>query len=202
LMPSQLALSPFDYVALGHLHRHQNLNETGYRAVVYSESIERIDFGERKEEKGFCIVSIPEKNKATYEFITIPTRPFIQIDVKLKAGIPQTEQILNALQKYDLTNAIVKTIYHIPAGKKDFVELKTIQQACQHAMDLIGVIPVHIVEPRENRGCALKVNMDLPELLNTYFATKPELINKKKDLIEKTLVLWQDHLDQQETESL
>src|SRR5690606_14896088 len=139
LMPYQLAQSPFDYVALGHLHRHQNLNETGYPAVVYSGSIERIDFGERKEEKGFCIVSIPEKNKATYEFITIPTRPFIQIDVKLKAGIPQTEQILNALQKYDLTNAIVKIIYHIPAGKKDFVELKTIQQACQHAMDLIGV---------------------------------------------------------------
>ena len=67
LMPSQLAIQPFDYVALGHLHRHQNLNESGYPAVVYSGSIERIDFGERKEEKGFCLVSIPEKGKANYE---------------------------------------------------------------------------------------------------------------------------------------
>jgi exonuclease SbcD len=198
LMPSQLAIKPFDYVALGHLHRHQNLNSSGYPAVVYSGSIERIDFGERKEEKGFCVISIPEKNKATYEFIEIPTRPFIQIEVKLKPGIPQTEQIIQALQKYDLTDAIVKIVYHIPAGKKDFVELKTIQYACEKAMDLIGVIPVHTIEPRENRGCALKVNMELPELLDTYFTTKPELINKKKDLIEKTLVLWQDHLDQQE----
>ena len=94
LMPSQLALKPFDYVALGHLHRHQNLNAQGYPAVVYSGSIERIDFGERKEEKGFCLVSIAEKGKATYEFITVPTRPFIQIEVKIISGIPQTDQII------------------------------------------------------------------------------------------------------------
>jgi exonuclease SbcD len=198
LMPSQLAIKPFDYVALGHLHRYQNLNNSGYPAVVYSGSIERIDFGERKEEKGFCLVKISEKNKATHTFIKIPTRPFIQIDVKLTIGTLQTDQILEALKNYDLTDAIVKIIYHIPAGKKDLVDLKAIQQACSKAMDLIGVIPVHVITPRENRGCALKVTMDLPELLDNYFATKPELISKKDDLIEKTLVLWHDHLNQEE----
>ena len=44
LLPSQLAIEPFDYVALGHLHRYQNLNKDGYPAVVYSGSIERVDF--------------------------------------------------------------------------------------------------------------------------------------------------------------
>ena len=43
LLPSQLAIEPFDYVALGHLHRYQNLNPKGYPAVVYSGSIERVD---------------------------------------------------------------------------------------------------------------------------------------------------------------
>ena len=198
LMPSQLALAPFDYVALGHLHRHQNLNASGYPAVVYSGSIERIDFGERKEEKGFCLISIPEKGKATYEFITGPTRPFIQIDVALKPGIPQTEQVLDAISKYDLHDAIVKIVYHVPAGKKDSVDLKIIQQACDKALDLIGVIPIHSFEAREKRSCALKINMELPELLGSYFATKPELNDKQQDLIEKALVLWQDHLDQQQ----
>ena len=65
-------------------------------------------------------------------------------------------------------------------------------------MDLIGVIPIHTVESRDKRGCALKVTMDLPELLDTYFATKPELNNKKNDLIEKTLMLWEDHLQEQD----
>lgn len=53
LLPSQLAIPPFDYVALGHLHRYQNLNQKGYPAIVYSGSVERVDFGERREDKGF-----------------------------------------------------------------------------------------------------------------------------------------------------
>ena len=44
-LPSQLAIEPFDYVALGHLHRYQNLNPKGYPAIIYSGSIERVDFG-------------------------------------------------------------------------------------------------------------------------------------------------------------
>lgn len=198
LLPSQLAIHPFDYVALGHLHRHQNLNPNGYPAVVYSGSIERIDFGERKEEKGFCLVHIPEKGKASYEFIAVATRPFIQIEVKLISGISQTDQIIDAIKKYDLHDAIVKIIYHIPKGKKDLVDLKLVEQACHQAFDLIGIIPVHTFESREKRNCELKITMDLPELLNNYFAAKPELADKRDNLIEKTLILWQDHLAQQE----
>src|SRR5579872_956971 len=198
LLPSQLALKPFDYVALGHLHRHQNLNESGYPAVVYSGSIERIDFGERKEEKGFCLVTIPEKEKAVYEFIPVNTRPFIQIEVHLKSGIDQTEQIIDAIKQHSLQDAIVKIVYHIPAGKKDLVNLKIVEIACQDALDVIGVIPVHNFETREKRNGALKVSMDFPELLNNYFATKTDLSHKRKDLTEKALMLWQHYLDEQE----
>ncbi len=35
-----------DYVALGHIHKAQNLNERGYPPVIYPGSIERVDFGE------------------------------------------------------------------------------------------------------------------------------------------------------------
>jgi exonuclease SbcD len=198
LMPSQLALQPFDYVALGHLHRYQNLNPSGYPAIVYSGSIERIDFGERKEEKGFCLVQIPAKDCATHTFIPVATRPFIQIDVTLISGISQTDQIIEAIKKHNLKHAIVKIIYHLPAQKKDMVDLKTVAIACNDAHDLIGIIPVHNLKTREKRNCALKVTMDLPTLLNNYFATKPELIEKKETLIEKTLTLWQHHLDQQQ----
>ena len=198
LLPSQLALKSFDYVALGHLHRHQNLNESGYPAVVYSGSIERIDFGERKEEKGFCLVTIPEKEKAIYEFIPVKTRPFIQIEVHLKSGIDQTEQIIDAIKQHSLHDAIVKIVYHIPTGKKDLVNLKMVEQACQDALDVIGVIPVHNFEAREKRTGALKVSMDFPELLSNYFATKTDLSHKRKDLTEKALMLWQHYLDEQE----
>ena len=103
-LPSQLAIAPFDYVALGHLHRYQNLNPNGYPAIIYSGSIERVDFGERKEEEGFCVVTVHEKNKTTHEFIKTPTRPFIQAEVFLQPGLDQTEQILSELEKYDITD--------------------------------------------------------------------------------------------------
>ena len=176
----------------------KTLIANGYPAVVYSGSIERIDFGERKEEKGFCLVTIAEKGKTSYEFITVPTRPFIQIELKLVSGFSQTDQLLEAIKKYDMRDAIVKIIYHVPKGKKDLVDLKAVSFACQAALDLIGVIPVHDFESREKRIGALKVDMDLPTLLSSYFATKPELHSKQNDLIEKALTLWQHHLEQQE----
>ncbi len=60
---TQLALPPFDYVALGHLHRYKKLNPNGYPAIIYSGSIERIDFGERKKKKVFASYLFQKKIK-------------------------------------------------------------------------------------------------------------------------------------------
>ena len=73
-----------------------------------------------------------------------------------------------------------------------------VENACQDALDIIGVIPMHNFETRENRTCALKVSMDFPELLSNYFATKSDLSHKRNDLTEKALMLWQRYLDEQE----
>ncbi|MCS7051872.1 MAG: exonuclease SbcCD subunit D, partial [Thermomicrobium sp.] len=48
--------APLDYVALGHLHSHQVLHHQP--PVIYAGSVERIDFGEEREEKGYVLVSI------------------------------------------------------------------------------------------------------------------------------------------------
>jgi exonuclease SbcD len=198
-MPSQLALEPFDYVALGHLHRYQNLNENGYPAVVYSGSIERIDFGERKEEKGFCVVTIESKGSTSHSFVQVPTRPFIQIEVHLTPHTDQTEQLLQALATHDIRNAVVKIIYHVPTGKKDMVNTAAIQQACAQAMHLISIIPVRKPLVRERRAL-LNVDMDLQSLLATYFDNRQELKDRKEQLIEKALLLMQEAQEQQETQ--
>jgi exonuclease SbcD len=190
-MPSQLAIAPFDYVALGHLHRYQNLNPNGYPAIIYSGSIERVDFGERKEDKGFCLVTIEKKGKTYHEFIKTPTRPFIQLEVYLQPGLDQTEQILAELEKYEIADAVIKIIYHIPAGKKDAVDSKAIERACSQAMYLVGIIPIRKPDTRDRRA-SMKVDMDLPTLLGTYFLSKPELKDKKDELIEKAMLLFEE----------
>lgn len=191
LLPSNLAISPFDYVALGHLHRYQNLNPQGYPAIVYSGSIERIDFGERKENKGFCDVTIPEKGKVTHKFVEIPVREFIQIDIQLQANSDQTEQVLNALKKYSLDNAIIKIRYHIPPGKRDLVDIKAVQNFCDKAHYLANIIPIRSPEQRDRRS-GMKVDMDLSMLLSTYFDNKPEFKERKDSLIKKALTLYEE----------
>ena len=60
LLTSTLANPAYDYVALGHIHKYQDLNPGRHPPVVYSGSLERIDFGEEGEDKGFCLVRIAE----------------------------------------------------------------------------------------------------------------------------------------------
>lgn len=190
LMPSQLAIEPFDYVALGHLHRHQNLNMNGKIPLVYAGSIERVDFGERKEDKGFCLVTIDKRKEqpTSYEFMTTPMRPFVQIEVELDAQRSQTDQIVQRLKEQDLEGAVLKLLYHVPATVRDLVDLAAIERACFAAHHLVGIIPVRHHAPRERRAVA-HVNMDLPTLLGNYFDSKPELATQKELLIQKTLDL-------------
>jgi exonuclease SbcD len=195
LMPSQLAISPFDYIALGHLHRFQNLNEGGI-PIIYSGSIDRIDFGERKEEKGFCIVSINDKKECSFEFITIKTRPFIQIDVILEKETEQTSQIIIAIKKQNIKDAIVKITYKLPATAIDQVDVKKIQLACSQCMYLVAIIPIRDPLTRSYRG-VLSSEMDLPTLLTNYFDAKENLKPRAKNLIEKILLL-QNNIDEKD----
>ena len=192
-LPSQLAIKPFDYIALGHLHRFQNLNTKGYPAVVYSGSVERVDFGERKEEKGFCFVKIEDKKepyeRTNFEFIPLKTRPMIQIEIKLETGKNQTEQILEEIEKHDIKGAIVKIIYHIPEEKTDKVDLQKIQKACSDAMHLVSITPVRKLVIREKRA-NLNIDMNIDTLLEKYFETKSYSEDKKINLLQKAKTLY------------
>jgi len=60
LLPGNVANPAFDYIALGHIHRHQVLSQNP--PVVYSGSLERLDFSEEEDDKGFYLVEIePDK---------------------------------------------------------------------------------------------------------------------------------------------
>ncbi len=199
LLPSQLAIEPYEYVALGHLHRYQNLNPNAHPAIVYSGSIERIDFGERKEEKGFCLVTIHEKNNTTHEFIQVATRPFIQIEIMLNDDSSHTEQILAHVRKHPISNAVLKIVYTLPAHIKDRVDAHVIHNACETAHYVVGIFPIRPIVVKESRA-SLKVDMNLQELMLSYCATKPEYLPLQDDMIKKALELVHE-IEQEEHSS-
>lgn len=191
-MPSQLAIAPFDYVALGHLHRNQNLNKNSPIPIVYSGSIERIDFGERKEPKGFCLVSIAKKGAATYKFIETPMRPFIQIDVKLSSATSQTQQMLDAIAKHTIKDAVVKIVYYVPENEKDLVDLKVVQNACSSAMYIVGIIPIRPITERTRRIGTNQASLSMEALLLNFFSEKKDVAEKSKLLVSKAMELLEE----------
>lgn len=188
LLPSQLALEPFDYVALGHLHRYQNLNAGRHPAIVYSGSPERVDFGERAEEKGFCLITIHDKTETEHKFVRTPTRPFVYIDIILDSTANHTQQLLAVLSKHNLEGAVVKIKYQVPEHQKDMVDLQAVQRACDKAHYVVGITPIKPIVVRERRS-DVQVDMDFADLLSAYFDTKPTLATRKKELLEKAALL-------------
>jgi len=75
----------FDYVALGHIHKHQELNGGVHPPIVYPGSIERVDFGEINERKGFVLAEV-SKGRTNWEFYPLRTRPYLDIQVEPKAA--------------------------------------------------------------------------------------------------------------------
>ncbi|MBT4595063.1 exonuclease SbcCD subunit D, partial [bacterium] len=187
LLPSQLAIKPFDYVALGHLHRHQNLNKGG-APVVYSGSVDRVDFGERSDIKGYCDIVIDQSKsagaRASYDFVKLQCREMRHIEVSLNTKTTQTEQIINEIRKAKVDDTIVKIVYHLPEGATDNVSLHGIQQECS-AATIASVIPVHHRPVRELRT-TFDVKTDPSDMLKHYLEAQKITGSKLEQLLEKS----------------
>lgn len=75
-----LARDCFDYIALGHVHRYQQVCQSPL--AIYPGSIERVDFSEEKEDKGYVLLDV-EKGKVTAEFCVLPVRVFKTLEIDL-----------------------------------------------------------------------------------------------------------------------
>jgi exonuclease SbcD len=121
LLPGNVANPAFDYVALGHIHKRQVLNE--HPPVVYSGSLERVDFGEENDEKGFYLVEIEQdggERKVTYDFHPVEGRVFRTIEVNIEENDSDpTAAVLGAISpggEDKVTDAIVRLQISLPSG--------------------------------------------------------------------------------------
>jgi exonuclease SbcD len=115
LPPALVKHQSLDYVALGHIHKPQNLNEGQQPPVIYPGSIERVDFGEAKDDKFFIIANIePGHAEVTWRKLE-NIRPFIDIHLELESDQAINHKIQSALpSQEELADAIVRMVlvYH------------------------------------------------------------------------------------------
>lgn len=125
-----LARNCFDYVALGHVHRFQVLCEQPL--VVYPGSIERVDFSEEAEEKGYVLVDI-ERGNTQMEFCPIAARPFCTIRVDLSDAEDPNASLIAAIAKQPIQDAIVRLSYQIRADQLEQIDNAAICTALSEA---------------------------------------------------------------------
>jgi DNA repair protein SbcD/Mre11 len=108
IIPKSIINHPaFSYVALGHIHKHQVVNENP--PAVYAGSLERIDFGEEQDDKGFVIVDLDETGKVAWSFVPVKARRFLTIKVDAGYDDP-TDAALSAIAHQNVTDSVVKLI--------------------------------------------------------------------------------------------
>lgn len=105
----------FGYIGLGHIHKHQNIG-TNVTPIVYCGSIERVDFSEEGDKKGFCIFDIEDNNITSFQFIETPARNMWTLTIDLTDSIDPTLQVGNILSRSDLAGSIARVKYATAPG--------------------------------------------------------------------------------------
>ena len=128
---SVLTRYAWDYVALGHIHMHQDINYgNSGPPVVYSGSLERVDFGDEKDSKGFVWCEIGDDG-TKYEFVEVDARPFITIKVDVVGESNPTQLVLSKIRKLDLEHAIVRIIIHVSEYQSSAIHSEAIRRALE-----------------------------------------------------------------------
>lgn len=120
LPKSVVALPGVDYVAMGHIHKHQALG--AHPPVVYCGSIERIDFGEEHEEKGCVLVDL-ERGDTRWQFHRLAARRFVTLDVDVRASPDPQARVALAIAKQDIGGAVVRV--RVEARAEQAAHLRT-----------------------------------------------------------------------------
>lgn len=180
LPPALVKDQRLDYVALGHIHKPQDLNEDAHPPVIYPGSIERVDFGEAKDDKFFVIAEIEKGHTGVEWYKLAHVRPFIDLSIKL-----ESDQKINAalketlLSKGPLDDAIVRFVIEYKRDWEAMIDEAALRKLAEPAFEF-HLVKRPQIEARgrlpEGRTAG---SMDKFELLDAYWD------NSEKDM-EKT----------------
>lgn len=191
ILPLSTLTNPaWDYVALGHIHRHQDLHPGAQPPVVYAGSIERIDFGEEREDKGFVWAQI-EKGQTTYEFIPVPARRFVTFRLDARRGDPL--QLLDQeLATHDVKDAVVRVIVTIEAEQSALLHERQIRERLKDAYLLASITKEEIKAPVRSRDAGLTEVLGPLQAVERYVLSHPEYAERQQALLERAHALLRE----------
>jgi exonuclease SbcD len=183
VLKSSLADPAWDYVALGHIHRHQSLNDGDYPPMVYAGSLERIDFGEEGQPKGFCWVELA-RGETTWKFIEVDARPFVTVRADLREALNPLMALQQAVATHDLRDAVVRLILQLRADQEPLLRDRDVRALLSDAYFIGGINREVEREARVRLGNLTPEGLTGRELLAKYLETKNTDPERAKVLLE------------------
>jgi exonuclease SbcD len=192
LLPASLVHDPrLDYVALGHIHKPQDLNEGQQPPVIYPGSIERVDFGEAGDDKFFIIAEVEKRHtKVEWRKLT-GVRPFVDRHITLESAENVTEALESALPaQEELAGAIIRLTVDYPREWDSLIGESAMRRYAEAAFEF------HLVK-KPLMESLIRLSPDKPisslgplELLDEYWnvneAEETEILQKlAKEIIEQ-----------------
>jgi exonuclease SbcD len=192
------------YVALGHIHKHQSLNRDAQPPVVYSGSIERVDFGEEHEAKGFVVAEIGE-GPTTWQFVPgyrRMARAFRTIRTDVRESDEPTQTVVKAVQAAgDLSETVVRVIVRLRQEQESLLVEREIVRALDDAYFIASLQKDVERSERQRLGGVSVEELTPVELLERYLQfrqvppDRAELLMERGAALIKAVDTGQDELE-------
>lgn len=191
VLKSALADPIWDYVALGHIHRHQELNDGQHPPIVYCGSLERIDFGEEMEPKGFVVADV-RRGHTEWEFRPVNARRFVTIRADVRAETDPASSVLETIARHRLRDAVVRVIVQARAEQEGVLRDADIRRALNEAYFVAGVSFEIERAYRQRLGEASPEGLSPTELLTRYLESKGTPPQRIETLIQYAEEIFQE----------
>ncbi len=189
---SEIADPAWDYVAMGHIHKHQNVTygRSDLPPVVYSGSMECIDFGEQGDTKGFCWVTL-ERGHTTWQFVEVHCRPFVTLHVDVRHQADPTGIVIEMIDEHHLEGAIVRVI--IRADVETSLDERAIRERLYFARaSTVAAIQRDVDRPTRTRLGGSPEGLTEPVLLERYLHAKQVPTERINTLLEHAESIFQN----------
>ena len=175
----------FDYAALGHIHKAQDMNDGHHPPVIYSGSIEKVDFGEALDDKFFVIADV-QKGQTLVEWVKLDGRKFIDRLLKLESNKDILDQVIEALgSKNELEDAIVRLVIEYPRDYETMINEEEIRKYAEESFEF-HLIRRPIIEARlrlpDDHSISDMTDLELLKLYLKSIALEPDELKEIEEI--------------------
>ena len=184
MFPAQFFARPeFEYVALGHVHKDQVLIESP--PVIYSGSLERVDFGEKNDIKGFYVIEIePKKSQGnrlvSYKKVPVSARNFREYIINIPEETEFPVNIIEEeLKSNDIKDSIARITIESTREHYESINDPKIQSILSNAKYLVST-ELKLISEKKINDLQITENLGIIDSFEKYLENFKDINDQKR----------------------